>query len=89
MNAKHPKYIEYLSDEFRSPTGAVVGLILAFLFFHVILAATLGTGVDECYGISVSHDLKLSYFDHPPLNYWITHFFIPLLGDGRALRCRS
>ena len=86
MIAKHPNYIECLSNEFRSPKGAVVGLILAFLFFHVILAAALGLGVDECYGIGVSHDLKLSYFDHPPLNYWITHFFIPLLGDGRALR---
>ena len=47
---------------------------------------TLGLGVDECYGIGVSHDLDLSYFDHPPLIYWITHFSIPLLGDGRALR---
>jgi len=64
----------------------VVGLILVFLVFHLILAATLGLGVDECYGIGVSHDLKLSYFDHPPLSYWIAHFFIPLLGDGRALR---
>jgi hypothetical protein len=83
---KHPKYIACLSNELRSPERAVVGLILAFLFFHVILAATLGLGVDECYGIGVSHDLKLSYFDHPPLSFWITNFFIPLLGDGRALR---
>jgi hypothetical protein len=86
VRAKHPKYIEWLCNEFRSPKVAVVGLILAFLFFHVVLAATLGLGVDETYGIGVSHDLKLSYFDHPPLNYWITHFFIPFLGDGRALR---
>ena len=85
--AKHPiTSSAYPVMNSRSPKGAVVGLILAFLFFHVILAAALGLGVDECYGIGVSHDLKLSYFDHPPLNYWITHFFIPLLGDGRALR---
>jgi len=63
-----------------------VALILAFLVFHVILAMTLGLGVDECYGIGVAHDLDLSYFDHPPLSYWITHFSIPLFGDGRALR---
>jgi len=69
-----------------SSERAVVGLILAFLIFHLILAATLGLGVDECYGIGVAHDLKLFYFDHPPLHYWIAHFFIPLLGDGRALR---
>jgi hypothetical protein len=65
---------------------AVVALILGFLVFHLILAATLGLGVDECYDISVSHDLNLSYFDHPPMHYWIVHAFLPLLGDGRAAR---
>jgi hypothetical protein len=70
----------------RSPERAVASLIAIFLVFHVALAATLGLGVDECYGIGVAHDFKLSYFDHSPLSYWITHFFIPVLGDGRALR---
>jgi 4-amino-4-deoxy-L-arabinose transferase-like glycosyltransferase len=69
-----------------APERAVFALILAFFVFHVVLAATLGLGVDESYGIGVSHDLKLSYFDHPPLNYWIAHFFMPLFGDGRAAR---
>ncbi len=64
----------------------MLALILAFFLFRVVLSATLGLGVDESYGISVSHDLKLSYFDHPPLNYWIAHFFMPLFGDGRAAR---
>jgi len=70
----------------RSPERAVVALIVAFLLFRVVSAATLGLGVDEAYGIGVSHDFKLSYFDHPPLSYWIVHVFIPLLGEGRALR---
>jgi hypothetical protein len=70
----------------RSPERVVIGLILAFTVYRLVLAATLGLGVDEAYGIGVSHDLELSYFDHPPLNYWIVHAFIPLLGDGRALR---
>ncbi|MGH6672377.1 MAG: ArnT family glycosyltransferase [Xanthobacteraceae bacterium] len=70
----------------RTPGQVVIGLILAFSAYRLILAGTLGLGVDESYGIGVSHDLELSYFDHPPLNYWITHAFIPLLGDGRALR---
>jgi hypothetical protein len=70
----------------RSPEQAVVALIVFFLIFHLVLAATLGLGVDECYDIGVSHDLRLFYFDHPPLHYWIAHVFIPVLGDGRALR---
>ncbi len=70
----------------RSPERAVASLIVVFLAFHLVLAATLGLGVDECYDIGISHDFKLSYFDHPPLSFWITHFFIPFFGDGRALR---
>ncbi len=70
----------------RTPERAVTALIVGFALFRLILAATLGLGVDESYGIGVSHDLKLSYFDYPPLTYWLTHFFIPLFGDGRALR---
>jgi hypothetical protein len=50
------------------------------------VAATLSLSADECYGIGVSYDLSLSYFDHPPLSYWIIHSFIPILGDGRAIR---
>jgi hypothetical protein len=69
-----------------SPERVVAALIFVFLVFHLVLTATLGLGVDECYTIGVSHDLKLFYYDHPPLHYWIAHAFMPLLGDGRALR---
>ncbi len=80
------KYGAWPSAIARSPERTVVALILAFVVVRVALAATLGLGVDEAYGIGVSHDFKLSYFDHPPLSYWLVHIFIPLLGDGRALR---
>jgi Dolichyl-phosphate-mannose-protein mannosyltransferase len=53
---------------------------------RLALAAVLGLGVDEAYTLSVAHDLNLSYYDHPPLQYWIAHFSMPLLGDGRAAR---
>jgi hypothetical protein len=53
---------------------------------RVLLGAVLGLGVDEAYTLSVAHDFQLSYYDHPPLQYWIAHFFMPLLGDGRAAR---
>jgi len=69
-----------------SPECAAVALISASLILHLALAAAIGLSADECYGIGVAHDLKLSYFDYPPLNYWIAHVFMALLGDGRALR---
>ena len=61
-------------------------LIALFFVFRTVLAASLGLSPGEAYGIGISHVLKLSYYDHPPLSYWIAHEFIPVLGDGRALR---
>ena len=69
-----------------SPDAAALGLIIVFLGFRLVLAATLGLGVDESYAIANARELELSYFDHPPLHYWIAHAFMPLVGDGRALR---
>jgi len=81
-----PAHVDWLTRIKDSPKRAVAALILLFLVFHIALAATLGLGVDECYTIGVAHDLKIFYFDHPPLSYWIAHFSMPVLGDGRALR---
>lgn len=81
-----PKDKDWVGAAMRSPERAAVWLIVIFACVRLAVAATLGLGVDESYGISVAHDLDLSYFDHPPLSFWIAHFFMPLLGDGRALR---
>ena len=66
--------------------SAALAIIAVFTAARVLLAAALGLGVDEAYTLSVAHDLQLSYYDHPPLQYWIVHSFMPLLGDGRAAR---
>jgi 4-amino-4-deoxy-L-arabinose transferase-like glycosyltransferase len=64
----------------------VLAIIALFTALRLALAAVLGLGVDEAYTLSAAHDLQLSYYDHPPLQYWIAHLFMPLLGDGRAAR---
>ncbi len=69
-----------------SPDAMALGLIIVFLGFRLVLAATLGLGVDESYAVANARELALSYFDHPPLHYWIAHAFMPLVGDGHALR---
>jgi len=46
----------------------------------------MGLGVDEAYTASVSRDLHLSYFDHPPLHQWIAHGGEALFGFGRWAR---
>jgi 4-amino-4-deoxy-L-arabinose transferase-like glycosyltransferase len=61
-------------------------LILAFLIWRLIVAAALGFTVDESYTIAAARQLSLSYFDHPPAQYWIVHAFMPILGEGHAAR---
>jgi 4-amino-4-deoxy-L-arabinose transferase-like glycosyltransferase len=64
----------------------VLAIIGAFTLLRLLPATTVGLGFDEAYTVSVAHDLDLSYYDHPPLMYWIAHLFLPLLGDGQAAR---
>jgi hypothetical protein len=72
--------------DFDRPERVVLALIGAFLVFRLMIAATLGLGVDETYTLAMARDLSLSYFDHPPLHYWLIHAWMPVLGDGRAAR---
>jgi hypothetical protein len=43
-----------------------LGIVLRFL-----LAESIGLGVDESYAVAVSRQFSPSYFDHPPLHFWI------------------
>ncbi|HPB74436.1 MAG TPA: glycosyltransferase family 39 protein [Chromatiaceae bacterium] len=74
------------SSDFPHPERLVLALIGFFLVFRLLIAATLGLGVDETYTLASARDLSLSYFDHPPLHYWLIHAMTPWLGEGRAAR---
>ena len=69
-----------------SPARQAAALIAAFVVLRLIADAFVGLGTDESYSIGVARDLRLSYFDHPPLHYWILHLVQPVLGGGRADR---
>ncbi len=64
----------------------VLALICIFTVLRLIEAAVMGLGTDESYTVAVSRDLHLSYFDHPPIHYWLVHFLSPVLGYGRGSR---
>ena len=51
--------------------GSVITIIAIGAVVRFLLAATVGLGVDESYAVAVARDLSLSYFDHPPLHFWI------------------
>lgn len=82
--AQGRSYLARFSAETTTATAAV--LIAAFTVVHAWLAASIGLGVDESYSLTISRDLALSYFDHPPLHLWIAHFTQVFLGEGRIAR---
>lgn len=46
-------------------------IILAGLAVRLALAGALGFGVDEAYALAVTRTWQLSWFDHPPLAFWL------------------
>lgn len=49
----------------------VVWVIIVSLVFRIAFASSIGLGVDETYMVAAGRELQLSYFDHPPLAWWI------------------
>jgi 4-amino-4-deoxy-L-arabinose transferase-like glycosyltransferase len=52
------------------------------------LAIPLGLGVDESYMVAVGRRVSLSYFDHPPLAFWLAHGASVLVGSESHLVVR-
>lgn len=46
-------------------------MIVAGAIARLALASAIGLGVDESYAAAVARPLSLSYFDHPPLTFWM------------------
>ena len=59
-------------------------IILAGLLIRLILAAGLGFGVDEAYTLAVSRHFQLSWFDHPPVAFWLAWGGQSLFGAGAS-----
>lgn len=54
------------------PARAVLAIILAATILRVLLSIMLGLGVDESYMVAAGRERQLSYFDHPPLGWWLS-----------------
>jgi 4-amino-4-deoxy-L-arabinose transferase-like glycosyltransferase len=63
----------------KTPAGGVTALILASFLARLLFAASLGLGIDESYMVAAGRQLRLGYFDHPPIAWWLAwaaaHFF--------------
>jgi len=71
-----------------SPRAFVLFVIVATLIGRITLASTIGLGVDESYQVAVSRPLSLSYFEHPPLSFWIPGIVASLSGSMNGLLLR-
>ncbi len=67
-----------------TPEGGVALLILTSLTARLVFAASLGLGIDESYMVAAGRDLQLSYYDHPPLAWWLPWAMAHLFGTDAA-----
>jgi hypothetical protein len=54
-----------------TPSNAVIALIIFSSLVRVIFAASIGLGIDESYMVAGGREIQISYFDHPPIAWWL------------------
>lgn len=73
----------------RRPASAVLVLIVVATALRLGLAAITDLGLDEAYALAVGRQFQMSWFDHPPLTFWIVGALASLFGpDVPALVLR-
>lgn len=72
----------------RAPAGGLGALILGTLALRLLFAASLGLGIDESYMVAAGRRLQLSYFDHPPIAWWLAWAAAHLLSSERPVVVR-
>ena len=68
----------------NTPTGGVALLILTTLLARLVFANALGLGIDESYMVAAGRTLRLGYFDHPPLAWWMAWGAAHIAGNESA-----
>lgn len=63
------------------PARAVLSVILLAGAVRLVLAGAVGLGVDESYTVVIARRFNLSYFDHPPLVFWLVGNVARLVGE--------
>lgn len=69
-----------------SPESCALAITIAFALLRVLASFCIGLGTNEAYAIASGRAMSLSYFDHPPLHFWLAHLGELLFGDTRAAR---
>lgn len=73
----------------RAFAGALALIIVVSTALRLLVAGGTGLGIDESYAVTVARPLSLSYFDHPPLHFWIAGAVTALTGSTEPLLVRA
>jgi 4-amino-4-deoxy-L-arabinose transferase-like glycosyltransferase len=72
----------------KTPAGGLTVLIVGTFAARLLFAAALGLGIDESYMVAAGRKLQLSYFDHPPIAWWLAWGMAHLTGSESAIVVR-
>lgn len=72
----------------KNPARAVLLLIMFTLPLRLIIAAVSGLGYGESYYVLNVLNPQLSYFDQPPLAFWLSSLSVEIFGGLSALSVR-
>ncbi|MFG1291266.1 ArnT family glycosyltransferase [Xanthobacter versatilis] len=64
-----------------SPATALLAVLVGATILRIAFAAATGLGNDESYTVVTSRAVALSYFDHPPMAWWLARFAAWLTGS--------
>lgn len=57
-----------------------LGLLAAHFVLRLALAVWLPLGADESYAVAVGRSLSISFFDHPPIGFWMSALLAQVTG---------
>jgi 4-amino-4-deoxy-L-arabinose transferase-like glycosyltransferase len=72
----------------RDPLTWLLALIGVTALGRLILAATVGLGIDEIYTVTTARTWSLSTFDHPPMAWWLSGAAAKLFGTEHPVVVR-
>lgn len=65
----------------RIGNAPLVWLIVLATAVRLLMAHAIGLGVDESYMVAAGRTLHISYFDHPPISWWLSWGAARLFGS--------
>jgi 4-amino-4-deoxy-L-arabinose transferase-like glycosyltransferase len=77
-----------LGNWLNAPAGRLTILIAATSGLRLLFAAALGLGIDESYMVAAGRHWQLSYFDHPPVAWWLSWAAAHLAGSDAPVIVR-